>query len=189
MFCIEKLKKTDISQCIAIYNQNYPKSPYRSTINQRLQESFTLTFNRSKPTFIVLKMGNTVVAFGGYSHTQFSAGSYEIFLINVKQTFQGKGFGKKLIVEILLDIRNNHHKEGEERYLLLNCNKNLVKFYQQFGFNAVTSRRDGEQYLMVLNTINLTRDITMFINNELRVEGSRELNAERLPPCHPNTVF
>lgn len=178
MLSIEKLNKSDISQCIAIYNQNYPNSPYRSTINNRLQEMFTTSFNRSKPTYVVLKMASTIVAFGGYAQSQFCTGTFEIFLINVIQSFQGKGFGKKIILELLLDIRN-HLIQGDEQFVLLNCRKQLVDFYKMFGFNAITSRKDGEQYMMALNTKYLTRDLTTLINNELKLEAISELASEK----------
>ena len=89
------------------------------------------TFSKCK----VLEINNSIIGFITYSIIYDRA---EIIDIIIKEEFRNKGYAKKLIEEVIVELKNNQCKNIT---LEVNEKNPAVKFYKKIGFEIVSIRK------------------------------------------------
>ena len=89
------------------------------------------TFSKCK----VLEINNSIIGFITYSIIYDRA---EIIDIIIKEEFRNKGYAKKLIEEVFVELKNNQCKNIT---LEVNEKNPAVKFYKKIGFEIVSIRK------------------------------------------------
>ena len=89
------------------------------------------TFSKCK----VIEINNSIIGFITYSIIYDRA---EIIDIIIKEEFRNKGYAKKLIEEVIVELNNNQCKNIT---LEVNEKNPAVKFYKKIGFEIVSIRK------------------------------------------------
>ena len=89
------------------------------------------TFSKCK----VIEINNSIIGFITYSIIYDRA---EIIDIIIKEEFRNKGYAKKLIEEVIVELKNNQCKNIT---LEVNEKNPAVKFYKKIGFEIVSIRK------------------------------------------------
>ena len=81
----------------------------------------------------------------GYSVFYGTIESTDIFEIAIKKEYQGRGFGKKLLIESMKDlIEDKKNIEIKNKFLLEvnEKNKKALKLYKKIGFEEISIRKN-----------------------------------------------
>ena len=103
-------------------------------LNINLSENFKEDLEEIKGNIYVIINDNKIIGCATLImekklyHQGKKVGHIEDLIIN--KNYQGLGLGKKLL-EYLINICNNNNCYK----IILDCNKNLISFYQKVGFN------------------------------------------------------
>ncbi len=99
-----------------------------------------------RPKYLVAKEGNIILGFCGYVQSWIDYSVYEIFWVNVKPEFQGKGIGTQLIQKTIQSIKNI---KDENKALAIILTSENPKLYEKCGFRII-SHYAKDQCLMIL---------------------------------------
>jgi len=138
---IRKATKKDIPQVIEMIKENSPKYPKKLAL-QELNEMFSRSLY--PPTFIVVEDKKEIMAFGGYSNSGVDDMIYNLFWINTNSEHSGKGYGRKLIENIIKIIK----KEKSPKAKMIILSTKIPKYFNKFGFKSIGQKYDGDYVLM-----------------------------------------
>ena len=122
---------------INLNNPKYPKNLALKELNEMFSDSLF------PPTFIILEEKNEIMSFGGYSNSGVDDMIYNVFWINTPPEHSGKGFGRKLIENIIDRIK----KEKSPRAKMIILSTKIPRYYNKFGFKSI-QKYDGNYRLM-----------------------------------------
>ena len=84
------------------------------------------------------------MAFGGYSNSGVDDMVYNLFWINTNSEYGGKGFGRKLVENIIKIIK----KERNPKAKMIIMSTKIPKYFNKFGFEKLSKKYDGDYILM-----------------------------------------
>ncbi|MCH7850210.1 MAG: GNAT family N-acetyltransferase [Nanoarchaeota archaeon] len=143
---IRKAKKSDINSMHQIIKINSPRYPKKLAL-QELNEMFSDSLH--SPTFIVVEDKNEIRAFGGFSRSGADDMICDIFWINTNLEYSGKGFGRKLMEDIINRIKKE--KSPKVKMAML-CTK-IPNYFKKLGFEKLGKKYDRD-YILMKRTIN-----------------------------------
>lgn len=140
------LEEQDIPAVLDIIRENYPDEDLRESALADVRAMFAQE-TWIRPTFLVIKAADKIVAFGAYSTLGLDYDGYGIYWVNVSPAWQGKGYGTRLIQALLERIRAEPSRCS---YAVLSCQYSLRAFYEACGFTVLKDRGTAgvEKYLM-----------------------------------------
>lgn len=112
---------------------------YIKLINSNVDYEYFVNFlknilNKNHKIIVIIDENNEIIGTGTVfieyklTHNGCKMGHLENILID--KNYQGKGYGEKLVEELLRICKNNNCYRVD-----LNCNKELTNFYNKNGFN------------------------------------------------------
>lgn len=137
MLVFRNLKAEDISLLTVIIKETHFFTPSEVAVAVELMEDTTGYYQ-----FIVAEEDNNTLGYSCYGHIAVTESSYDIYWIVVSPNAQGKGVGKKLMVETEARItaaggsRVYAETSSQEKYLP------TQRFYERCGFKKEAELKD-----------------------------------------------
>ena len=141
---IRKAGKGDVLKMFEIIKINNPKYSKKLAL-QELNEMFSNSL--IKPTYIVIEDKGKIVAFNGYIRSWVDNLVVNFFWLNVHPSYMDKGFGSKLVNDLIKRIKNP--KEKPKVKIILISTK-IPSFFKKFGFKIIRKKYDKDYNLMGL---------------------------------------
>ena len=98
-----------------------------------------------KPTFIIAKVGENIIAAAAFSEEIFTVGTWGISWVSVHQDHRNQGIGQKLVEACLdeISLRVPHTVT-----VILGTYPNKTQLYERTGFVEMRKDHDGGSYMM-----------------------------------------
>lgn len=138
---IRDMQRKDIPSILTIIESSFDKEA-ALLAEPEFEASFTNTI--FKPQYLVATHDNTIIGCGGYMPSSIDYGVYEIFWINVKSEYRGRGVGTQLVGHIVELIR------GKGATMILLSATNTKLYAEKFGFKTARVFNGGRSKLMTL---------------------------------------
>jgi len=139
-----KARKKDILQMLNIIKINSPQYNKKEVLEE-LNEMFSESL--LKPTYIVLEDKGKILAFNGYICSWVDNFVVNFFWLNVHPDYMKKGFGFKIVKELIRRIRDP--KETPKAMLITIATK-IPTFFKKLGFKTIARKYDRDYDLMAL---------------------------------------
>lgn len=139
------LKRSDIPEVYTMIRDNYD---YVFARDARKEMECMFTTEYFSPTFIVALLDEKIIGVLGYCQSCMDYRFYEIFWVNIRGSYQNKGYGTQLMQHAIKVIKKIRGK-GEAVSILLQTIG--PRFYSRLGFKTLFKFNDGENFLMSLN--------------------------------------
>jgi L-amino acid N-acyltransferase YncA len=128
---IRPLRTADIPAATHIVAANYSKK-YATLAKKELEAMFRTAVYT--PTFLVAEEKSEVIGLTGYIQSWMDYQVYHLFWVNVSGVHQGRGVGKKLILEALKRIKK---QQGINKARMVLITTTVPAFYTQFNFRKL----------------------------------------------------
>lgn len=131
---IRLLRKSDIKAAAAIVGKNY-----NLTYQKIAAREIAAMFERKvgSPTYIVAEENKKIIGLAGYINDWADFTLYNFFWVNVAPDCQNQGVGKKLIDQVVANIK----KEKDARHILISTKiPNYYRKYWRFKFLRAISK-------------------------------------------------
>jgi len=133
-----RLKKEEIEEVLKIIKNNYPKIDKKHPRGEILEMFGDALI---KPKYLVVKEKSKIIGIAGYMQSYEDYNIYELFWVNVKKEFQGKGIGTELVNQIIKEIKKLKGEYKKALLIELSVTDAKSRFYKKFGFKVIKRLR------------------------------------------------
>jgi predicted GNAT family N-acyltransferase len=97
-----------------------------------------------KPTFVIAKQEEEIIGCASFTEEFFTVNVWDISWVCVRENFRNKGIGKKIIVEVLSQIRR---KISSPVTVILDTYPNKTGLYDNTGFKFLGHDHEGGSFM------------------------------------------